>query len=73
MKTKIVIVILAVVCAGLLVGLFAVKKSGEEQHVADASSIVDFLRFCPALAATLFPASTLPVSATPLIRGSSIT
>jgi len=42
MKTKIVIVILAVVCAGLMVGLFAVKKQGEEQHVADASSIVDF-------------------------------
>ena len=37
------------------------------------SSIVDFLRFCPALAATLFPAPTLPVNATPLIRGSSIT
>src|ERR1035438_1160234 len=37
------------------------------------SSIVDFLRFCPALSATFFPASTLPVNATPLIRGSSIT
>jgi len=35
------------------------------------SSIVDFLRFWPALAATLFPASTLPVNATPLMRGSS--
>ena len=37
------------------------------------SSIVDFLRFCPALPATILPASTLPVNATPLIRGSSIT
>ena len=42
MKIKIVIVILAVVCLGLAVGLFAVKKQGEEQHVADVSSIVDF-------------------------------
>ncbi len=42
MKLKIVIVILAVACAGLLIGLFAVKKQGEDQHVADLSSIVDF-------------------------------
>ncbi len=42
MKTKIVIVILAVASVGLLIGLFAVKKQGEEQRVADASSIVDF-------------------------------
>jgi chromosome segregation ATPase len=42
MKIKIVIVILAVVCVGLAVGLFAIKKQGEEQHVADVSSIVDF-------------------------------
>ena len=42
MKIKIVIVILAVVCVGLAIGLLAVKKQGEEQHVADASSIVDF-------------------------------
>lgn len=42
MKTKIVIVILAVASVGLLVGLFAVKKQGEEQRVADVSSIADF-------------------------------
>jgi len=42
MKVKIIIVILAVVCVGLALGLLAVKKQGEEQHVADASSIVDF-------------------------------
>src|SRR5580658_9653963 len=37
------------------------------------SSIEDTLRFCPALDAMLLPAATLPVSATPLIRGSSTT
>ena len=42
MKLKIVIVILAVACLGLLIGLLSVKKQGEEQHAADASSIVDF-------------------------------
>jgi chromosome segregation ATPase len=42
MKNKVVLVILAVVCIGLLIGLFAIKKSGEEQHVSDMSSIVDF-------------------------------
>jgi hypothetical protein len=42
MKIKIVIVILAVVCVGLAVGLFAIKKQGEDQHVAAVSSIVDF-------------------------------
>ncbi len=42
MKTKIVIVILAVVSVGLLVGLFAVKKQSEEQRVADANSILEF-------------------------------
>jgi chromosome segregation ATPase len=42
MKIKIVIVILAVVCLGLAVGLLAVKKQGEEQHATDLSSIVDF-------------------------------
>lgn len=42
MKTKIIVVILAVVCGGLAIALFAVKKQGEEQHVADVSSIVDF-------------------------------
>ena len=42
MKLKIVIVILAVACLGLLIGLLAVKKQGEEQHATDVSSIVDF-------------------------------
>jgi chromosome segregation ATPase len=42
MKIKIVTVILAVACVALAIALFAVKKSGEEQHVADVSSIVDF-------------------------------
>ena len=42
MKLKIIIVVLAVVCVGLAIGLFSVKKQGEDQHVADVSSIVDF-------------------------------
>ena len=42
MKIKIVIIILAVICIGLGIGLFAVKKSGEEQHAADLNSISDF-------------------------------
>jgi len=42
MKLKIVIVILALACIGLLIGLLAVKKQGEEQHATDVSSIVDF-------------------------------
>jgi chromosome segregation ATPase len=42
MKSKIVIVLLAVVCVGLGIGLFTVKKQGDEQHSADFSSIVDF-------------------------------
>ena len=42
MKTKIVVVALAVVCVGLAIGLFAVKKQGDEQHNSDVSSIVDF-------------------------------
>jgi hypothetical protein len=37
------------------------------------SSIDDFLRFCPARAAMERAAATLPVRATPLIRGSSMT
>ena len=37
------------------------------------SSIDDGFRFCPARAAMLRPAATLPVSATPLMRGSSTT
>jgi len=39
-----------------------------DESITAASSIVDFLRFWPALAATLFPAPTLPVNATPLMR-----
>ena len=42
MKTKILIVILAAACVGLLIGLFAIKKQGEEQHTTDLSSISDF-------------------------------
>lgn len=42
MKMKIVIVILAVACLALAIALFAVKKTGEEQRVADMSSILDF-------------------------------
>lgn len=42
MKNKVVLVILAVICVGLLIGLFAIKKSGEEQHTTDVNSIVDF-------------------------------
>ena len=37
------------------------------------SSIEDGFRFLPARAAILRPAATLPVSATPLMRGSSMT
>jgi chromosome segregation ATPase len=42
MKIKVVIVILILAVIGLAVALFAVKKSGEEQHAADVNSIVDF-------------------------------
>ncbi len=42
MKIKTVIIILAVVAVGLLIGLIAVKKQGDDRHVADVSSIVDF-------------------------------
>ena len=42
MKIKVVIVILSVAVIGLAIALFAVKKSSEEQHVTDVSSIVDF-------------------------------
>ena len=42
MKIKIIVVVLAVVCVGLAIGLFAVKKQGDEQHNTDVSSIVDF-------------------------------
>lgn len=39
MKTKIVIIILAVISLGLAIALFATKKQGEDQHTADLSSI----------------------------------
>jgi chromosome segregation ATPase len=42
MKIKVVIVILAVVCIGLGIALFATKKQADDQHVADVTSIVDF-------------------------------
>jgi chromosome segregation ATPase len=42
MKIKVVIVILAVACVGLGIALFATKKSADDQHVADVTSIVDF-------------------------------
>jgi chromosome segregation ATPase len=42
MKIKILIVVLAVIAVGLAIGLFAVKKSAQEQHTADVSSIADF-------------------------------
>lgn len=40
MKNKIILVILAVICVVLLIGLFAIKKQSEEQHTSDASSIL---------------------------------
>lgn len=42
MKTKAVIVILAVVCFGLGIAFFATKKSAEDQHATDVNSIVEF-------------------------------
>lgn len=42
MKTKIIIAVLAVACAGLLIAFFAAKKQGEDQHTADVSAILDF-------------------------------
>jgi chromosome segregation ATPase len=42
MKIKVVIVILAVACVGLGIALFATKKSADDQHVADVTSIVVF-------------------------------
>lgn len=42
MKPKVVIVILAVVCAGLAIALFAAKKQNEEQHIAAENSIMEF-------------------------------
>ena len=42
MKTKVAIIILAVVSIALAIGLFAAKKQADEQHVTDVSSIGDF-------------------------------
>jgi chromosome segregation ATPase len=42
MKIKVVIVILAVACIGLGIALFATKKSADDQHATDVSSIVVF-------------------------------
>ena len=42
MKSKAVIIILAVVCVGLGVALLAGKKQANDQHTTDAKSIVDF-------------------------------
>jgi len=42
MKIKVVIVILAVVCSGLVIVLVALKQQAKEQHQTDVSSIVDF-------------------------------
>jgi len=39
MKTKIAIIVLAVISLGLAIALFATKKQGEDQHAADISSI----------------------------------
>ena len=41
MKTKIVIVVLAVVCLGLGIALFIIKSQTDDQHTKDISSIVD--------------------------------
>jgi len=42
MKTKIGIVILAVICVGLLIALIATKKAAEEQQKSDEAAINDF-------------------------------
>jgi chromosome segregation ATPase len=42
MKTKIIIVVLAVVCVGLGIALIVIKNQGDSQHSSDVSSIVDF-------------------------------
>jgi len=41
MKTKAVIILLAVAAVGLAVALLVVKKQGDDQHAADVSSITD--------------------------------
>jgi chromosome segregation ATPase len=42
MKIKVVIVILAVACAGLAIALFATKKQADDQHSTDVTSITQF-------------------------------
>ena len=42
MKTKIGIVIFAVVCVGLLIALIATKKAADDQRKSDADHILDF-------------------------------
>jgi chromosome segregation ATPase len=42
MKLKVVIVILAVVCVGLGIAIFATKKQADDQHTADVTSINNF-------------------------------
>lgn len=42
MKPKIGLIVLAVLAAGLAIALIAIKKSADDQHDRDASSILDF-------------------------------
>jgi chromosome segregation ATPase len=42
MKTKIVIILLAVACLGLAIALIATKKQSDEQHAVDVQSINSF-------------------------------
>jgi chromosome segregation ATPase len=42
MKIKVVIIILAVACAGLGIAIFATKKQADDQHTTDVKSIEDF-------------------------------
>ena len=42
MKTKTGIIVLVVVAVGLLIALFATKKQADDQHVKDATAILEF-------------------------------
>src|SRR5689334_4755614 len=42
MNIKVVIVILAVACAGLGIALFATKKQADDQHTTDVKTITEF-------------------------------
>jgi phage-related tail protein len=42
MKFKVVLVILAVACVGLVIALFATKKQADDQHTTDINSINEF-------------------------------